>query len=285
MPISPYVDRVEILDMTAFSVVFTEHGNKQTVLKGVSVWVDGIEYDRRSLAVDGMIEQEAATYNEIGDHPFIIKSFGLEIVNQATNACALRLERAPLGCLRKFIMEAPPEKIPPMTTRLRMAADFAEALSHVHSRRILWADLSVRNTLLFDNFKIKLSDFGGSGHPETDDEAMVAYENRYDPPVKFSHGDIPMMAREIFALGTAVCEITEWRVPYGTSIDDNKEVYPRLMRGEYPDLSPDNPAKDVIKRCWAGYSSVSEMWEKYTYAHEVCQSLRQLTGRDGFHED
>lgn len=107
------------------------------MLKGYSVWVDGVEYDRRPLIEDGIVESEAANYEAIRDHPFILKSFGLETVDPATNARALRLERAPLGCLRMFIMKAPVEKIPPTATRLRMAADFAEGLSHVHSKRII----------------------------------------------------------------------------------------------------------------------------------------------------
>lgn len=178
MPFNPYVGRIEVLGMTVSAIVFTELGNEQTVLKGLSVWVDGVEYDRRPIIEDGIIEREAAIYEAIGDHPFIIKSFGLETVDPATNAWALRLERAPLGCLRMFIIEAPAEKIAPLATRLRMAADFAEGLSHLHSKRIIWADLSVRNTLLFDNYQIKLSDFAGAGNPETDDNSMQAYEAR-----------------------------------------------------------------------------------------------------------
>lgn len=284
MPFNPYLGRVEVLGRTVSAIVFTEPGNEQTVLKGLSVWIDGIEHDRRPLIEDGMIEREAAVYETIGDHPFIIKSFRLETVDPATKASALRLERAPLGCLRTFIMEAPPEKVPTLATRLRIAADFAEGVSHLYSKRIIWADLSARNVLLFDNYQIKLSDFGGSGNLETDDDSMVAYEARYDPPVKFTHGEISMMAREIFALGTAVCEITEWRVPYGTSRDDEEELNPRMRRGELPDLSPDNPAKQVIMKCWTEYPSVSESWDEYTLASEVCQSLRQLTDRDRVRE-
>lgn len=279
MPFNPYAGRVEIIGMTVSSVVFTELGNERTVLKGLSVWVDGIEYDRRPYIRDGIIEREAAIYEEIGEHPFVLKSYGFETVDPATNARALRLERAPLGCLRLFIVKAPAEKIPPLATRLRMAADFAEGVAHLHSKRIIWADLSVRNTLLFDDYQIKLSDFEGSGHPETDDDNMVAYESRYDLPLKFLHGEISMMAREIFALGTALCEITEWCVPYGTSVDD-EEVEMLRIRGKLPDLSADNPAKDIIMRCWTEYSSVSESWEEYTLAREVCRSLRQLTDRD-----
>ena len=92
-----------------------------------------------------------------------------------------------------------------------------------------------------------------------------------------------MMKREVFALGTAVCEITEWRVPYNTSEDD-EDLNPRMGRGELSDLSTDGPAKDVIMKCWTEYSSVSESWEEYTMAREVCQKLRQLTGQDDVHE-
>lgn len=107
----------------------------------------------------------------------------------------------------------------------------------------------MRNTLLFDNCQIKISDFGGAENPETDDDRMEAYEARYDPPVRFIHGEIPTMAQEIFALGAALCEVTGWSVPYGTSDDDEEELNPRMRRGELPDLSVNNPAKDDIMRC------------------------------------
>ena len=100
MPFNPYVGRSEVLGRTSTSIVFTELGNEQTVLKGYLVWVDGVEYDRRPLVEDGIVEREAANYEAIGDHPFILKSFGLETVGPATNARSLKLERASLGCLR-----------------------------------------------------------------------------------------------------------------------------------------------------------------------------------------
>lgn len=276
--VNPFAGRIEVLGRTAFAVVYTEHGNRKSVLKGLSVWIDGVEYDRPPMATDGTIEREAAIYEVLGDHPQITRSFGLELVNPASKAYALRLERAPIGCLREFIMECPSEAIPALATRLRMAADFAEGVSFLHSKRILWADLSVRNTLLFDNYQIKLSDFGGALLPGTYDDAIQLYETRYEPPVKVEdYDDIPMMAREIFALGTALYEIIEWKVPYGISTDDEEVVDPCKRRGELPVLSKDNPAKNIIMRCWTQYASVSESWEEYTLSQDVHQSLQQLT--------
>lgn len=57
------------------------------------------------------------------------------------------------------------------------------------------------------------------------------------------------MARELFALGTAIYEITEWNIPYGIEADE-VEVDKALGRGEWPKLSPDNPAEPVVRRCW-----------------------------------
>lgn len=66
-----------------------------------------------------------------------------------------------------------------------------------------------------------------------------------------------IFAKELFALGTGICEITEWAVPYGEI--GIEELQERLMKGEYPHLSEDNPVGFIIRKLWdSGYSSAKE---------------------------
>ena len=72
----------------------------------------------------------------------------------------------------------------------------------------------------------------------------------------------------VFALGSAIYEIVEWKVPYGS--EDNvssEEVYEMLVAGKWPELSSSNPAVDIIRRCWA---------YKYESAQHVVLALSRL---------
>ncbi|KAL5603296.1 hypothetical protein FOBRF1_010829 [Fusarium oxysporum] len=65
------------------------------------------------------------------------------------------------------------------------------------------------------------------------------------------------LRRNLFALGTGICEITEWDVPYCNV--EIEELQEKLMRGEYPHITEDNPAQHIIRGLWKlDYSSVQE---------------------------
>lgn len=272
---NPFLNRIEVLARTPFGIVFTEAGNQRTVLKGMSVWLDGVEYDCRPIVNEGILEREAAIYDAIGDHPRITKCYGLEVVDDASKSCALRLERAPLGCLRQVIVGSPAGEKPSIEVRLGMAADFAEGVCCLHEKKVLWADLSTRNALLFDKYRVKLCDFGGALLDGACHAVIQAYEMRYMPPGQARWNEIPMMARELFALGSAIYEITEWKVPYGNSTSE-QEAGKRINRGELPVLDENNPARDIIMRCWTEYILAQESWAEYTLAREVYYGLREL---------
>ncbi|KAJ2895424.1 hypothetical protein MKZ38_006592 [Zalerion maritima] len=165
------------------------------------------------------LKREAHLYEALGRHERI-KSYVCLEVNQDTNeAWALRLERAPHDSLRRT---APP--------RLQRSM----------------GDLSTRNTLIFDGLRLKLCDFAGSRLEGVYDDITYLYEIRYRPPLpRKDCPSVGSMKQELFALGSAIYEISEWKVPYGTTADD-RNVDRALGRGEWPVLSDDNPAGDIV---------------------------------------
>ena len=70
------------------------------------------------------------------------------------------------------------------------------------------------------------------------------------------------MKRELFGLGSAVYEITEWKRPFPELDDD--EVDSKYARDEFPPLDG-NVARHIIWNCWA---------EAYTTAQEVANDLK-----------
>ncbi|KAH6869626.1 hypothetical protein B0T10DRAFT_501344 [Thelonectria olida] len=60
--------------------------------------------------------------------------------------------------------------------------------------------------------------------------------------------DIGTMNRAMFALGSAIYEISEWKVPYGSET----EVMEALVAGKRPQLSNGNPAGRPESRDYSG---------------------------------
>ena len=265
---NPLNGKIEVLAYTLFSVVYAVAGDTHTVWKGGEIWLDNKSYDRRPFASNDALQHEAKVYEVFGKHEHITKCYGLHELDPDSKVYALCLERAPKGSLRQYIINS--EK-PTMNVRLRMAFEFANGVQHVHEHGFIWGDVSVRNSLLFDHFRVKLCDFGGALLKGTDHNISQTYETRYRPPERDQDWkQIPIMKREFFALGSAIYEITEWEVPYGNNATE-EEVESMLGCGELPKLSNGNPAEDIIKQCWAGkYDLVQKV------IHELSQAISRL---------
>jgi hypothetical protein len=68
-------------------------------------------------------------------------------------------------------------------------------------------------------------------------------------------GKLSMMQRELYALGSAIYEITEWKVPYAGVDGDAWEI---VEAGTVSVISNENITREIISRCWSfGYESAS----------------------------
>ncbi|KAF4341361.1 TKL kinase [Fusarium beomiforme] len=178
-------------------------------------WLDAEMYDRAAFAEDtsDLFKREAAIYEALGSHPRILKCMGVELMPDGEEAWALRLERAPYGNLQEYIMKHEP---PTMARRLQVTVDLTETLKYTHNSGVIWGDLLARNVLVFDDLHIQLYDFTGSTLKDKFPEILFACEPRYwVPGPQKDSGTKTIFEKDLFALGTAICEITEWTVPYG----------------------------------------------------------------------
>ncbi len=248
----------QLLGLGATSYVTTT--DNKTVLKGYQVWRDGKFYIGQDDCEDDLA-REAAVYAHLGDHQQILKCFGLE--QHCAGVHSLRLELAPLGCVRQFIAEHPRQP-PPLRTRLRMALDTATGVAYLHSRGVHHCDMSCRNLFLFDGFRVKLGDFGASLLEGWEFKPTFCEESQYELPLRGRQfNDRTSVKRELFALGSAIYEITAWERPF-QGLED-KEVEARYAREEFPSLVG-NIAGLVIQKCWN---------EEFESADEVLEALRQ----------
>ncbi|KAK1766305.1 kinase-like domain-containing protein [Phialemonium atrogriseum] len=249
----------ELLGLGATSYVTTT--DNKTVLKGHQVWKDGEYYFGRDDCEDDLA-REATIYKHLGDHPQILRCFGLE--QHCPGVHSLRLELAALGCVRQFIEEHADEPLP-LHTRLRMTLDVVTGVDYLHSKGVQYCDMSCRNLFLFDRYRVKLGDFGASLLEGYEFKPTFCEEIQYELPLRGREFKArPPIKRELFALGSAIYEITMWKRPFQGIPDE--EVEARYAREEFPSLVG-NMAGTIIRKCWD---------EEFDSAKEVLEALAQL---------
>ena len=139
---------------------------------------------------------------------------------------------------------------------------------YLHSCGVIWGDLSTRNALIDEEENIRLCDFASSTladvYPQLGD---FTYEITYCPAVPEDDLEkVSPMQRELYALGSAIYEIVEWRRPYSEAAN-RFEVYEIFEGGGMPEISDDNIARVIIRRCWDF---------KYESAQAVVEDLKAL---------
>ena len=93
----------------------------------------------------------------------------------------------------------------------------------MHSKSVYYCDLSCRNVFLFENWVVKLGDFGGSKIDDRDPRG--AEEVRYELPLRGREWEERgYVERELFALGSALYEITAWKQPFDGLSETEVEV-------------------------------------------------------------
>ncbi|KAF5020904.1 hypothetical protein F66182_7056 [Fusarium sp. NRRL 66182] len=254
-PVAIFINsRIQVLIRTDHSVIYADKAEPDVVLKAETIWIDGKPYGPPSTPAQTNrdLRREHDIYQAIGDHQHITRCFGL-VYDNYNNAIALKLERAPKGNLRHLIEET--REIPPISRRLEMAADLAKSVAYIHSRGVIWGDVSTRNVLVFGDDNLKLCDFASSAlenvYPQF---GFHTYEPGYCPAVPEGVvRTLPMMQRELYALGSAVYEITSWKFPYAEVSGD---IWDIVESGMMPVIGEHNVARHVITRCWNfGYDS------------------------------
>ncbi|SPO03489.1 uncharacterized protein DNG_06172 [Cephalotrichum gorgonifer] len=260
---NPLAGKVEVLGQTLTNIVYCLPG-ETTVLKAPGLWLDGKCEDRRTQEGPSL-EKEEKIYNIIGGHPRIVKCLGL--VDVVPGVIGLKLERATIGCVRSYILDHRDDP-PPIGERLRMALEFAEGMAYLHKKDVIWHDASTRNALFFDDFHIKLCDFGASFvKGRLDFEADQGYDLLSELPLRGREEDeISVEAKELFALGSAIFEITEWKLPFDP-IDDFEIINRMVSEDKLTPIPEDNPARDIIDGCWQ---------ERYGRAESIVEDLRAM---------
>ncbi|RKU42427.1 hypothetical protein DL546_006022 [Coniochaeta pulveracea] len=232
---------------------FVSYVDEATVHKSHQIWVNGRRQSSYPESCEEDLAREFAIYKHIGHHDRVLRCFGLDEIH-SPDVHALRLELAPLGTVRNLIQK-PPKAPLPEQTRLQMCRDVVDGLTYIHSQGVWHSDISCRNLMLFDGYRIKFGDFGGSiiRGRESSFPTTVAEEAQYELPCRGREVDErPTVKRELFALGSCMYEIMAWKRPFQGLRDG--EVTERYERGEFPSL--DGIPLTVAQAIWSCWHDV-----------------------------
>ncbi|KAI9695576.1 MAG: hypothetical protein M1836_006416 [Candelina mexicana] len=194
---------------------------------------------------------ESKIFDRLGSHPRIVRR-----IRDKSNSIVL--ERLPMVLRKRFLDLQQEGKNPSREEVLRWAAQTAEGLQYLHENGVLQSDMGCHNLLLDHDDNIKFCDFSGSSIDGS--EPTCCYESRAQKA--FMRGTTEWgkttVATEIFALGTALYEISTTEKPYPEIDETTRELENLYLAKCFPPidgllLGP------VISKCWNdGYREVRD---------------------------
>lgn len=136
---------------------------------------------------------------------------------------------------------------PPLV--LAIGQKIAEALEHVHSRRIIHRDVKPSNILIGKDGSIKITDFGIAARAEetrTGEHRIVGTPD-YMAPEQLTRPGHPLPASDLFGLGASLWEAATGESLYGGG--ELEEILRKVKRGPRPDWSlvRDRDLKRLLK--------------------------------------
>jgi len=199
----------------------------------------------------GQLEIERKLLEIVCPHPRIIQLKGY-------SEMGIYLERATNGSLAEYLLESdiPPSLIP-THQRVSWCLEAAEAVAHIHSRRVIHCNVSPSNLLLDQDLHVKLADFQGALLSEGGDillEGAAGDSTRYCLPREDIC--IPEFQADIFALGSTIYFIMMGHEVF-SHIASDEEVEEKFVKKLFPQDT--RACGAVTLKCWMQeYSSAKE---------------------------
>jgi serine/threonine protein kinase len=179
------------------------------------------------------IAKEASIYRRVGPHKRLIRMLG-------HSREGLKLEYMKNGDLKTYLQT---HESVSASLKLKWAYQVVEAVDLLHRNGVIHCDIKPRNLLLDTTFDIKIIDFSGSsldGSKSSSGEGTRFFLPRH-------WRDQPIVATDLFALGSTLYEIFQGRSPYKEISSD--EVERLFTRKEFPEIA-DLLCGQIIKQCW-----------------------------------
>ena len=255
----------ELLGRGAFSEVWKVEDSLTHVTQALKIYApatgmgsDGIE----------MLTHEFALMANV-NHQNLLKPLSFAICD---NRPYLVLRYCPKGNISKLTGKLTEQEA------WRLIHDIGSALAYLHRQDppIIHQDIKPDNILMSDDGSYLLTDFGVSTMSKntlsrlsnTEAELTSAGTISYMAPEKFSRNNLPIMANDVYSLGTMVFEMVAGYLPFG-----NDGGLLQKKGADIPELPGDfsTDLKEVLDRCLQ-----LNAWDRPTAAQLEELSAKQL---------
>ncbi|KAG4430678.1 hypothetical protein IFR05_013830 [Cadophora sp. M221] len=143
-----------------------------------------------------------------------------------------------------------------------MAIQISGAMAYIHSKNVFHCDLSCRNVFVFEDWLVKIGDFGGS--KIDNQEPLGAEEVRFELPLRGrAWQSRDYKKRELFALGCTIYETMARKIPFAEMTEDQAE---KNYANEVFPNTDELLVGDIIRACWN---------EEFETAKDVEEALRE----------
>ncbi len=205
-------------------------------------------------------------------HPNIVTVYD---VGDDAGTLYLAMEYISGGSLQERLAEQTPF---PVTERIRICAEVADALAHAHARGVIHRDVKPANILLTETSSAKVTDFGiGKLMGDTDltSTGQMVGSPAYMSPEQI-RGEKVDVRSDIFSLGVVLYQALTLRKPFPA--DTLTTLVYQILNEEPPDparLREDVPAEvtPIIRACLA-----KKRDGRYDDAAQLAEDLRALIG-------
>lgn len=173
--------------------------------------------EQRERFLDGLdrFKAEASRTAELQGRHNVVDVYGLI---EANNTAYMVMEYLDGTNLAEYLSSLPGSRFLDADDAAQIACSVAEALSYIHSRKILHRDVSPDNIFLCRDGSVKLIDFGAAREAMEGREYSVVVKAGCTPPEQYSHTGKQGPWTDIYALGATLY---------------------RMLTGHFPDTAPD----------------------------------------------
>ena len=218
---------------------------------------EGVWKETISVAVKEIFIREWAPmhYNELYPcfhikHPNILPIYAID--NSGQNHFLL-MEKMETSLARKFEVLVSQSVAFDLDQIEHIAESVANALFHLHKKKLVHGNIKPNNILFNNNNEIKVSDFGLHTIKNSADSKGEAAKIRWRPPESFRRNHTKEAAMDVYSFGMILWQLFAMKIPYDGMSEESEVI--RLLNRPYP-IQEEIPKNcppvwaNLIQKCW-----------------------------------
>jgi hypothetical protein len=177
----------------------------------------------------------------------------------------------------------------PLKKVLRVMAETADALEHVHNNGLIHGAIQPDNIMLLKNGKIKVKDFllAGLISPAKDDHRMVVGDKKEYMSPEYLNGSKIDGRTDVFSLGVVFFQLLTGELPFKVDFEEEPVVGlgDQITKKRHPSVRELNPKIPAVVEWALDKALAKEPSKRYQTAKQMAEHLRKVMEQVGKLED